>query len=100
MNTEGINEEPIGQMTRLFTEHLGPGQTPTLDTARRIRLDDRELRPDVTAQVMDRWGMINTNNFRDLSDYDGFKRGFHNLFGFDVDGIDYDEAVETELPLS
>jgi enoyl-[acyl-carrier protein] reductase/trans-2-enoyl-CoA reductase (NAD+) len=100
MNTEGINEEPIGQMTRLFTEHLGPGQTPTLDTARRIRLDDRELRPDVTAQVMDRWGMINTNNFRDLSDYDGFKRGFHNLFGFDVDGIDYDEAVETELSLS
>jgi enoyl-[acyl-carrier protein] reductase/trans-2-enoyl-CoA reductase (NAD+) len=84
-------------MARLFSEYLGPHQTPTLDADRRIRLDDRELQPGVTAEVMRRWEKINTDNFRNLSDYEGFKRDFRNLFGFDVDGVDYDEAVETDV---
>jgi enoyl-[acyl-carrier protein] reductase/trans-2-enoyl-CoA reductase (NAD+) len=99
MDAKGINEDPIAQMRRLFSEHLGPAQSPTLDPERRIRLDDRELGPDVTAEVMERWPRISTDNFRDLSDYDGLQRRFHNLFGFDVDGVDYDEAVETEVNL-
>ena len=97
MNAKAINEDPIAQMARLFSEHLGPNQTPTLDADRLIRLDDRELRPDVTDEVMRRWEKINTDNFRKLSDYQGFKRGLRNLFGFDVDGVDYEEAVETDV---
>lgn len=97
MNAQGINEDPIGQMGRLFSEHLGPGLTPALDADRRLRLDDRELRADVVAEVARRWEEVNTENYLDLSDYAGFKRGFRNLFGFDVDGVDYDEAVEIEL---
>lgn len=97
MNAQGINENPIGQMGRLFSEHLGPGLTPALDADRRLRLDDRELRADVVAEVARRWEEVNTENYLDLSDYAGFKRGFRNLFGFDVDGVDYDEAVEIEL---
>ena len=97
MNAQGINEDPIGQMGRLFSEHLGPGLTPALDADRRLRLDDRELRSDVVAEVARRWEEVNTENYLDLSDYAGFKRGFRNLFGFDVDGVDYDEAVEIEL---
>ena len=97
MNAKAINEDPIAQMARLFSEHLGPNQTPTLDADRLIRLDDRELRPDVTDEVMRRWEMINTDNFRNLSDYQGFKRGLRNLFGFDVDGVDYEETVETDV---
>ena len=97
MNAQGINEDPIGQMGRLFSEHLGPGLTPALDADRRLRLDDRELRADVVAEVARRWEEVNTENYLDLSDYAGFKRGFRNLFGFDVDGVDYDEPVEIEL---
>ena len=97
MNAQGINEDPIGQMGRLFSEHLGPGLTPALDADRRLRLDDRELRANVVAEVARRWEEVNTENYLDLSDYAGFKRGFRNLFGFDVDGVDYDEAVEIEL---
>lgn len=99
MDAKGINEAPIAQMGRLFTEHVGPGLSPTLDAERRIRLDDRELRADVTAEIIARWGRINTDNLREISDYDGLQQGFRNLFGFDVDGVDYDEAVETELNL-
>ena len=99
MDAKGINEDPIAQMGRLFTEHLGPDLSPTLDAERRIRLDDRELRADVTAEIIERWGQINTDNFREISDYDGLQHSFRNLFGFDVNGVDYDEAVEIELDL-
>ncbi len=97
MDAKGTNEDPIAQMGRLFTEHLGPGLSPTLDAERRIRLDDREQRADVTAEIIERWGEINTDNFRDISDYDDLQHTFRKLFGFDVDGVDYDEAVEIEV---
>ena len=97
MNTKGINEAPIGQMRRLFSEHLGPGLQPQLDSERYIRLDDRELQLEVTDAVTERWGQIDTDNFHELSDYAGYRRRFRNLFGFEVEGVDYDEAVETEL---
>ncbi len=97
MNTKGINEAPIGQMQRLFSEHLGPGLQPQLDSERYVRLDDRELQVDVTNQVTERWEQIDTSNFHELSDYTGFRRRFRNLFGFEVEGVNYDETVETEL---
>ena len=97
MNAKGINEAPIGQMRRLFSEHLGPDLQPQLDSERYIRLDDRELQPEVTEAVTERWEQIDTDNFHELSDYAGFRRRFRNLFGFEVEGVNYDEAVETEL---
>ena len=97
MDARGINEAPIGQMRRLFSKHLGPGLQPQLDSERYIRLDDRELQPEVTDAVTERWEQIDTDNFHELSDYAGYRRRFRNLFGFEVEGVDYDEAVETEL---
>lgn len=97
MNAQGINEAPIEQMQRLFSQHLGPGLQPRLDSERYIRLDDRELQEDVTAAVTERWAQINTDNFHELSDYAGFRRRFRNLFGFEVDSVDYEATVETEL---
>lgn len=97
MDAKGINEAPIGQMRRLFSEHLGPGLQPQLDSERYIRLDDRELQPEITDAVTKRWAQIDTDNFHELSDYAGYRRRFRNLFGFEVEGVDYDEAVETEL---
>ena len=97
MDAKGVNEAPIGQMLRLFSEHLGPGLHPHLDTERYIRLDDRELQPEITDAVTERWAQIDTHNFHELSDYAGYRRRFRNLFGFEVEGVDYEEAVETEL---
>ncbi|MYA69609.1 trans-2-enoyl-CoA reductase family protein [Candidatus Poribacteria bacterium] len=97
MDAKGVNEAPIGQMRRLFSEHLGPGLQPQLDSERYIRLDDRELQPEITNAVTERWGQIDTDNFHELSDYAGYRRRFRNLFGFEVEDVDYDEAVETEL---
>lgn len=99
MKERGVHEEPIHQMVRLFREHIGPGQTPTLDEENRIRLDDRELAPDIQAEVSRLWNTITTDNLRTLTDYDSFKRGFRQLFGFEVEGVNYEEEVEVEASI-
>jgi enoyl-[acyl-carrier protein] reductase/trans-2-enoyl-CoA reductase (NAD+) len=99
MKERGVHEEPIHQMVRLFREHIGPGHTPTLDEENRIRLDDRELAPDIQAEVRRLWDTITTENLRVLTDYDSFKRGFRQLFGFEVEGVNYEEAVEVEASI-
>ena len=97
MDSQGINEAPIDQMVRLFGEHLEPGLTPGVDADRRLRLDDRELRSSICNEVTRRWKLVDSDTFLELSDYDGFKRGFRNLFGFEVDGVDYNLPVETDV---
>jgi enoyl-[acyl-carrier protein] reductase/trans-2-enoyl-CoA reductase (NAD+) len=97
MKRLGLEENPIEQMRRLFFEHLAAGKTPTLDEQRRIRLDDRELRPEVQARVTEAWPQVTTENLLTLTDFAGFRHEFRNLFGFDVEGVDYDQPVETEL---
>ena len=97
MDSKGINENPIAQITRLLTEHLFSDHGPKLDGQRRIRLDERELSAEVTDQVKKVWSQITTENLHHLADYNRYKTGFRNLFGFDVDNVNYDQEVETDL---
>lgn len=99
MKERGIHEEPIQQMVRLFQGHIGPQQTPVLDDAGRIRLDDRELAPDIQAETNRLWQIVNTENLKEVSDYAGVKRDFRRLFGFEMNGIRYEEPVEVEASL-
>jgi len=99
MRANGTHEDPIHQMNRLLRDHLNPRSTPTVDEERRIRLDDRELRPDVQAEVRRRWEAVNTSNLSELADFPGFQREFRRLFGFDVDMVDYHQPTETNVPL-
>ena len=99
MDAKGINENPIAQITRLFSDHIGLGQQPILDDQRLIRLDDRELRPEISQEVKRIWLEITTDSLPRLADYNRYKRGFRNLFGFEIDGVDYDQPVETDLHL-
>ena len=100
MKERGLHEEPIHQMVRLFRDHVGPQQTPSVDAEGRIRLDNYELTPDIQAEITRRWEMVDTGNLSELSDYEGVKRNFRQLFGFEVGGIDYSEAVEVEASLA
>jgi len=99
MDTKDLNEKPIDQMIRLFSEYLGPNLVPIVDENRRIRMDDRELRSDVVAEVNKKWSLVNNENFHDLADFEGYKRSFRNLFGFEVEGVDYDQPIETEVTI-
>ena len=101
MRAKGLEESPIEQMRRLFADHLSKSPPPILETqegnTRRVRLDDREMRADVQAEVAALWPQVNTENLRAVTDFAGFQREFRNLFGFEVEGVDYDEPVETDL---
>ena len=97
MKEKGIHEGCIEQIVRLANDHLVPPGGPAVDADRLIRLDDLEMRPDVQNAVTDLWPRVNTETLASLSDYDGFRHEFSNLFGFDVDGVDYDRAIETEV---
>jgi enoyl-[acyl-carrier protein] reductase/trans-2-enoyl-CoA reductase (NAD+) len=100
MQEHGCHEGTIEQMVRLFRDHLAPGRTPTFDDKGRIRVDDWEMRPAIQAEVAKRWQVIDSANLTDISDYAQFKREFRQLFGFEVDGIDYAAATEVERPLA
>lgn len=96
MRERSLHEDPIHQMVRLFRDHIGPGRTPAVDEEQRIRLDDLELGEPVQREIESVWPTITTENFRDLTDYDTYKRGFRQLFGFEVDGVAYDDPVELD----
>jgi len=97
MKAKNLEEGPLEQMRRLFTDFLCTGSAPKLDEARRIRLDDREMRDDVQAEVAALWPQVTTENLREITDFSGFQRDFRGLFGFEVDGVNYDQPVETDL---
>ncbi|HHU51738.1 MAG TPA: bifunctional NADH-specific enoyl-ACP reductase/trans-2-enoyl-CoA reductase, partial [Firmicutes bacterium] len=97
MKEKGIHEGCIQQIYRLFQDRLySAAPVPPVDEEGRIRLDDWEMRDDVQAEVAELWEKVNSENIRSLSDVDGYKRDFFNLFGFACPGIDYDQEVEIE----
>jgi enoyl-[acyl-carrier protein] reductase/trans-2-enoyl-CoA reductase (NAD+) len=59
-----------------------------------IRLDDWELREDVQNEIMRRYGEVTTENVKELADIEGYWEDFYQMFGFHVDGVDYEADVE------
>jgi enoyl-[acyl-carrier protein] reductase/trans-2-enoyl-CoA reductase (NAD+) len=99
MKQAGSHEGTIEQIVRLFRDHLGPGKTPKLDDAGRIRIDDREMDPAVQAAVSRLWEQVDSANLATISDFAGFRREFRGLYGYELDGIDYTQPVELDQPL-
>jgi enoyl-[acyl-carrier protein] reductase/trans-2-enoyl-CoA reductase (NAD+) len=99
MNEKRVEEAPIDQMRRLFSDFLATNTEPKTDDAGRLRLDDREMRTDIQAEIARLWPQVTTENLRALTDFAGFQRQFRNLFGFEVEGVDYERPAETNLEL-
>jgi len=90
MKEKGIHEGTIEQMQRLFAERLYSGDTIALDEKGRIRVDDLEMRSDVQEEVAKLWEQATTENLEEISDIKGYRKDFFNLFGFNLDTIDYE----------
>ncbi len=99
MKERGEHEGCIEQVNRLFRESLY-SSTPFVDDEGRLRADRRELNPEVQAAVATLWEDINTETLRELSDFAGYRREFLQLFGFEVDGVDYEADVNTVVPIA
>ena len=93
MKKKGVHEGCIEQMYRLFNRKLYAG-APVVDEQGMIRLDDLEMTDDVQAEVSEIWEKLDAENFREFTDIDGYWSDFYQLFGFGIDGVDYEADVE------
>ena len=92
MKKDGSHEGCIEQLYRLFSECLY-SDSPRLDDEGRLRVDELELRPEIQQAVADSWAKITDDNLQELTDFAGYKEEFMHLFGFQVEGVDYDADV-------
>jgi len=92
MKLAGSQEGCIEQLYRLFTECVY-SENPRLDQDNRFRVDELELKPEMQAKVEAAWAKVTSENLAELSDYDGYRSEFLRLFGFGIEGVDYDADV-------
>lgn len=99
MREEGIHEGCMEQIYRLFSQRLykNDSSAPETDDHNRLRLDDWELREDIQQHCRELWPQITTENLKTLTDYELYKEEFLKLFGFGVEGVDYDADVSPEV---
>jgi enoyl-[acyl-carrier protein] reductase/trans-2-enoyl-CoA reductase (NAD+) len=96
MKADGTHEDTIEQMDRLFRDRLYNGN-PQPDEAGRIRVDDWEMDAKVQAEVGARWDVVNTENFAELGDLAGYQSSFLRLFGFGLEGVDYNADTDIAI---
>jgi len=96
MKEQGSHEECIEHIDRLFASQLQGSETMRLDDAGRIRVDDLELAEVVQTEVKRRWPLVNTDNLPELGDLAGFREDFLKIFGFGIQGVDYDADVDPQ----
>ena len=99
MKAKGIHEGCIEQIQRLYSERLFGGDL-ALDANGRIRIDDWEMRDDVQAEISELWKTAVTENLSEIGDLKGYSDDFYNLFGFKVEGIDYNADVNEMVAIA
>ncbi len=99
MKEQGTHEGCIEQVDLIFRESLY-GDSPRLDEDGRWRADYKELDPAVQKAVADLWDQVESDSIHELTDFKGYKTEFLNLFGFEMDGVDYEAEVDPEVPIA
>ena len=94
MKDDGSHEGCIEQIYRLFSECIYH-DSPRIDDDNRYRVDELELRPEIQEKVEAIWPTVTKENLFELTDFKGYQDEFLKLFGFGVEGVDYDADVET-----
>ncbi|MEI8670753.1 trans-2-enoyl-CoA reductase family protein [Vibrio sp. SA48] len=99
MREQGVHEGCMEQIYRMFSQRLykEDGSAAEVDEKNRLRLDDWELREDIQQHCRELWPQITTENLKELTDYVEYKEEFLKLFGFGVEGVDYEADVETAV---
>jgi enoyl-[acyl-carrier protein] reductase/trans-2-enoyl-CoA reductase (NAD+) len=97
MKAKGTHEGCIEQMQRLFADHIYAPSGPVFDEAGRVRLDDKEMRPEVQAAVAAIWPAVTTESLGESTDIAGYRSEFLKLFGFGLAGIDYEAEAEPHV---
>ena len=96
MKEENCHEGCIEQMQRMFAEKLYNGGVKT-DSEGLIRMDDWEMREDIQKKVSELWDKISDENLADYADIAGYQQEFSEIFGFGLNGVDYDADVDPAI---
>ena len=101
MHQKGTHEGCIEQIIRMFKDRLYQenGEVP-VDEKGRIRLDDWEMETDVQHEIMDIWSKINSENLYQTTNFEEYQSEFLKLFGFGVDGVDYEKDIDLIDPFT
>ena len=99
MKAEGTHEGCIEQVYGLLKDSLY-GAEPYQDDEGRLRADRFELADHVQAEVESLWQQVDSDNLMTISDFAGYQREFMQLFGFELDGVDYQADVDTLVPIA
>jgi enoyl-[acyl-carrier protein] reductase/trans-2-enoyl-CoA reductase (NAD+) len=99
MKARGTHEGCIEQVDGLFRNGL-LADSPVLDDAGRLRMDGKELVPEVQREVEQLWPRVETGNIDELTDFAGYQQEFLRLFGFGFAGVDYDAEVDPVVPIA
>ncbi|MGB1907553.1 MAG: enoyl-ACP reductase FabV [Spongiibacter sp.] len=99
MKADGSHEGCIEQVYKLFKQSLY-GSEPVVDEEGRLRADSLELRPEIQDAVASAWDNVTTENLHEVTDFVGYKSEFLRLFGFEIDGVDYDADVDPVVPIN
>lgn len=97
MKEQGVHEDIISHIHRMFATQLKSGAQMRLDEDGRIRMDDIELSDAVQQKVLERWPQVSSENLAELGDLSGYREDFLKIFGFGFDGVDYDADVDPTL---
>lgn len=99
MKADGTYQGCIEQIQDLFRENLY-GESPRLDDGGRLFQNYKELDDSVQERVTDIWNIVDTDTIDELTDYVGYNGEFLKLFGFNVNGVDYEADVSPELMIN
>lgn len=99
MKEMNLHEDCIEQMYRLVHDRICCKEVPT-DADRLIRVDDYEMKPEVQEAVAKLWKEVTKDNIEQIGDVKGYWDAFYEIFGFGIDGVDYDADVniQTMIP--
>lgn len=94
MKEAGSHEGTIEQIDRLFRERIYTGGEVPVDEKGRIRIDDWEMDDAIQSKVAELWKTADTDTLPELGDLKGYSHEFHKLFGFEMDGVNYDSETD------
>lgn len=95
MKEKNLHEDCIEQMYRMVHDRLCQEEVIT-DEQGLIRMDDYEMRPEVQDEVMKLWKEVNKDNIQQLGDIDEYWKEFYQIFGFRIEGVDYEEDCDIQ----
>lgn len=96
MKDKELHECCIEQMYRMLHDKIYTGGDVLVDEENRIRMDDYEMKPEVQEEIERIWKDISEENIKKYGDVDGYWKEFYEIFGFEIEGVDYDADVDVE----